>query len=61
MPDLDDKHDKFAVAHLINNPVITDPDTQPAVLVGQGLCSVRARISAEGASSGLDAPGDLGV
>jgi hypothetical protein len=61
MPDLDDKHDKFAVAHFIDNPVITNPDTQPAVLVGQGLCSVRARINTKGASCGLDAPGGLRV
>jgi len=27
VPDLDDKHDKFTVAHFINDPVIADPNT----------------------------------
>jgi hypothetical protein len=32
MPDLDDEQHEFTVAHLIDDPVVTDADAQPAML-----------------------------
>jgi hypothetical protein len=46
MADLDDEQHEFTVAHLVDDPVVTDADAEPPMSACQRPGAMRARIRA---------------
>lgn len=59
MSHADDEHPQHVIAHLVNDPVVPDPNAQKALGTGAFLDSGRARGIGEGVDPERDPPPDF--